>query len=340
MTEDIGVGIIGLGMGRHVLHVNGDDTSPFVVRGICDLDTEKLAECAAAHNVGLATSDYEELLARDDIDMIGVYSPDHLHCGHILAALNTRKHVIATKPMVNTMAEAQQVVAAVRRSGKKLLVAQTQRFRPEHLAAQKLLASGELGDLIFVQTSYVHDMRPVLATPGRDWRRDPLKKRWLVGAACHAIDLALGFGGDVDEVSAYANNGGVLEGRDGDNNFVVSLRFRNGAIGRVLALFSVVRPPRGFDVLGICGARGSILGTLVSMDSPDGVTESELPMDQELKRGHGGETGRILKHMEDCIVNDAAPMIDAVQAAKTLAVGLAAEESIETGGPVQASVDF
>ena len=42
MAKDIGVGVIGLGMGRHVLRVNGDDTSRFVVKGICDLDEEKM----------------------------------------------------------------------------------------------------------------------------------------------------------------------------------------------------------------------------------------------------------------------------------------------------------
>jgi len=335
MTDPIGIGIIGLGMGRHVLHVNEDDGSRFVVRGICDLDMEKLRDCAAAHEIGFVTSDHSELLQRDDIQLIGVYSPDHLHCEHILAALAAGKHVIVTKPMVNTMEEAERVIAAIRESGKKLLVAQTQRFRPEHLAVQELLASGKLGDLIFVQTGYVHDMRPVLATPGRDWRRDPSKKDWLVGAACHAIDLALWYGGEVAEVSAHANSGGVLEGREGHNNFVINLVFENGAIGRALALFSVVRPPRELDVLGVCGTLGSVAGTRVSMDGPDGVTESDLPLEEGLTKGHGGETARILRHMEDCIVNGEEPMIDAVQAAKTLAVAVAAQESIESGRSVR-----
>ena len=138
MTDDIGVGILGLGMGRHVLHVNGDDTSRLVVKGLCDLDTAKLGECAAAHGVGFVTSGYTELLKRDEIQLIGVYSPDHLHCEHILAALAAGKHVIVTKPMVNTMEEAERIIAAVRESGRKLLVAQTQRFRPEHLAVQNI----------------------------------------------------------------------------------------------------------------------------------------------------------------------------------------------------------
>ena len=340
MTKDIGIGVIGLGMGRSVLQANNDDGSRMVVTGVCDLNEGKMAECADTYGVGFTTTQYQRLVQRDDSEVIAVYSPDHLHCQHILAALAEGKHVIVTKPMVNTMEEAEQVVAAVQQSGKKQLVAQTQRFRPEHLAARDLLDRGELGDLIFLQTSYVHDMRPVLATPGRDWRKDPAKKDWLVGAACHAIDLALWFGGDVAEVSAYANSGGVLDGREGDNNFVINLRFTNGAIGRILALFSVVRPPPGLGVLGLCGTRGSIAGTRVSLDTAEGVVESELAVDAALAKGHGGETKRILKHLQDCILNDAAPMVDAVQAARTLAVALAVRDSIRTGASVRFRLEY
>lgn len=331
MTKDIGLGVIGLGMGRQALRVNQDRSSRMVVKGICDLDERKMEQHAREYHVPFTTTHYPELLQRDDIQVIAVYSPDHLHCAQILAALDAGKHVLVTKPMVNSMEEAAQVTAAVRETGRTLLVAQTQRFRPEHMAAKRLLDSGQLGKPVFVQTGYVHDMRPVLETPGRDWRRDPSRKDWLVGAACHAIDLALWFGGEVDAVSATADNGGVLRDRAGDNNFVINLRFSSGAIGRVLALFSVVRPPAGLDCLGICGTRGSIVGRHVSLDGSDGVVDSELPVDAAAERGHGGETERILRHLEDCLVNGLAPEVDAVQASKTLAVAVAARESVATG---------
>jgi len=340
MSEDIGIGVIGLGMGKHVLQVNRDPASRMTVRGICDLDETTLASCAGEYGINLTTTHYEELLRRDDIQMIGVYSPDHLHADQILAALAAGKHVIVTKPMVNTMAEAEQVIAAVRTSGRTLLVAQTQRFKPEYMAARRLLDNGEVGDVIFVQTGYVHDMRPVLSTPGRDWRRDPAKKDWLVGAACHAIDLALWFGGDVETVSASANKGSVLPDRKGGNNFLINLEFRNGAVGRVLVLFSVVRPPPGLDTLSVCGTRASIVGSRISRDGPDGVVETDLPAPEDEGKGHANETTRILRHMERCIAGDESPLVDAVQAAKTLAVALAAKASIEEGQSVPARMEF
>lgn len=340
MNKDIGIGVIALGLGRQVLQVNHDDRSRMVVTGICDLDERKLADCAAKHGVGFATTRYQELLVRDDIQVMAVYSPDHLHCEQILAALEAGKHVVVTKPMVNTMDEAERVIDAVRRSGKKLMIAETDRFVPEHLAAKGLVDSGKLGEPIFVEKDYVHDMRPVLTTPGRDWRNDPEKKSWLVGAACHAIDLVRWFGGDVEEVSAYANDKDVLGTRRGHNNFVLNLKFGNGALGRVLALFGVVRPPGALGGFAFCGTKGSIVGTRVSLDGPEGVTETDLEVEAEASAGHGGETARILAHLEDCIVNDSNPMLDAVQGAKTLAVSLAALESIEAGRPVKVRTEF
>ncbi|MBT3380340.1 MAG: Gfo/Idh/MocA family oxidoreductase [Lentisphaerae bacterium] len=340
MRKDIELGVIGLGMGKHVLRVNHDATSRMIVRGICDLDERKLSDHAREHDIELATTHYEALLERDDIQVVGIYSPDHLHADQILAALAAGKHVVVTKPMVNSMAEAEQVIAAVRRSGKTLLVAQTQRYRPENMATKRLLDAGEIGDVVFVQTGYVHDMRPVLATPGRDWRRDPAKKDWLVGAACHAIDLALWFGGNVDTVSAYANDGNVLPDREGGNNFLINLTFQNGAVGRVLALFSAVRPPPGLSTISVCGTRGSVVGSRVSRDGPDGVEESELPVEDSAGGGHASETTRILRHMERCIIGEECPEVSAVQAARTLAVAIAAKESIRTGKSVRPRMAF
>ena len=340
MDKDIGIGVIALGLGRQVLQVNGDNRSRMAVKGVCDLDEQKLADCAERHDVGFTTTDYRELLVRDDIQVMAVYSPDHLHCEQILAALEAGKHVVVTKPMVNTMDEAERAIDAARRSGKKLMIAETDRFVPEHMAAKALVDEGKLGEPIFVEKDYVHDMRPVLATPGRDWRSDPKKKGWLVGAACHAIDLVRWFGGNVEEVSAYANDKGVLDTRSGDSNFVLNLKFENGALGRVLALFGVVRPPDALGGFAFCGTKGSISGTRVSLDGPDGVTESDLEVEDEASAGHGGATARILAHLEDCIVDDRRPMLDAIEGAKTLAVSLAALESIETGRPVKVRTEF
>jgi predicted dehydrogenase len=338
MVKDIGIGVVGLGMGRNVLHVNALADSRLTVRGICDTDVDRLTQVAGEHDIDFATADYDALLGRDGIDIIGVYTPDALHCEQILAALDAGKHVVATKPMVNTVEEAEAVVAAVRRTGLKLLVGETVRFNVRNMAAKALVDSGRIGDPLFVEAHYVHDMRPVIAkTP---WRDDPLNKRFLVGSACHPIDHVMWFGGEVAEVSAFGQDSGLLEGRVALNNFVLNLTFTSGAIGRVLGLYGVVHPPLPMEGFGICCTRGSIAGPRYTVDSPEGVTEHELEVAPDPYAGHGGQTVRYMKHLEDCIVHDKEPMVDAVQGARTTAVSYAALESIETGRSVVARMVF
>ena len=338
MVKDIGVGVVGLGMGRNVLNVNALADSRLIVRGICDMDEDRLAKVAGEHDIDLATASYDVLLGREDIDIIGVYSPDTLHCEQILKALDAGKHVVVTKPMVNTIEEAEKVVAAVRRAGKKLLVGETVRFDVRNMAAKELVDSGRIGDPIFVEAHYIHDMRPVIAkTP---WRNDPMNKRFLVGSACHPIDHVMWFGGEVTEVSAFGQDSGLLEGRAALNNFVLNLTFSSGAIGRVLGLYGVVHPPLPMEDFGICCTGGSIAGSKYTVDAPDGVTEHELEVASDPYAGHGGQTVRYMKHLEDCIVNDSDPLVDAVQGARTTAVSTAALESIETGRSVVARMEF
>src|SRR3954464_11895902 len=99
LMKEIGVGVIGLGMGKNMLAINNDPSSRLQVRALCDTDATRLEQLRSQHNISFATTHYQELLARPDIDVVGIYSPDHLHIEHIAAAAAAGKHIICTKPM-------------------------------------------------------------------------------------------------------------------------------------------------------------------------------------------------------------------------------------------------
>ena len=69
--------------------------------------------------------------------------------------------MVCTKPMVTTLEDAKRLVSLVRRTKRKFLVGQTMRFDRQFQAAHQLLADGDLGELIALESYYVHDMRPV-----------------------------------------------------------------------------------------------------------------------------------------------------------------------------------
>ena len=77
--EKIGVGIIGLGMGQSMFGIKQIPDTALEILGICDTDADRLESIRSEHNVLFATTDYRELLQRDEIDVVGIYTPDPLH---------------------------------------------------------------------------------------------------------------------------------------------------------------------------------------------------------------------------------------------------------------------
>ncbi len=332
MGKEIGVGVIGLGMGANMLAINQDATSSMQVRALCDSDTERLEQLGKEHEIPHLTTDYQELALQPDVDVVGIYSPDHLHMRHIEAAVAAGKHIICTKPMVVSLEEARRVVQLVKRAGLKFLVGQTSRFKPPYMAAHKLFEDGDLGRPLFAEAHYVHDMRPVMDRTG--WRHEA-PQDWLYGGACHPIDLLRWFFGDVDEVFTYASCSHMDDRYPSDkhDNFLINLRFRSGVMARILAVYGLVEPPLPMQGLSIFGDKGSFVNDQLVLDKIEG--QPEFSMEFRREAGHGQEVLRYMRHFEVCLREDMRPLIDEVAGAKVIATASACWDSIRTGLPAK-----
>ena len=328
--KEIGVGVIGLGMGRNMLAINQDATSRMEVRAICDTNPALLQQVQAQHNVAFTTTEYQALLDRPDIDVVGIYSPDHLHMAQIEAAAAAGKHIICTKPMVVSLAEAQATVRLVRQHKIKFMVGQTSRFVPEFVAAKKLYDDGDLGRPLWAEAHYVHDMRAVLdRTP---WRHEQ-PQDFLYGGACHPIDLLRWFFGNVEEVFVHAAQSNFDPRYTRHDNFLINLRFHSGAIARVLAVFGLVEPPLPMLGLGIYGDKGSIVNDQVVLDKLAG--QPILKMNFGHEKGHGREVLRYMRHFEACLIEDKQPLINELEGAQVIATIAACWDSIQSGLPAK-----
>jgi predicted dehydrogenase len=333
--KDIGVGVIGLGMGRQMLAINNDPASRLQVRAICDQNEALLQQLKDQYKLPFASADYTDILARPDISVVGIYTPDDLHMQHIEAAAEAGKHIICTKPMVVSRTEARRVVALVRQTQIKFMVGQTSRFVPRFMAAKKLYDDGDLGQPLFAEAHYVHDMRPVLdRTP---WRHEH-PQDFLYGGACHPIDLLCWFFGDVEEVFVYAGQSNIDSRYPGYDNFLINLRFHSGLIGRVLAAFGLVEPPLPMLSLGLYGSKGTIVDEALVLDKIAGQPTLKLTFERE--QGHGHEVWRYMRHFEECLLQDRKPLIDEVAGAKVIAAIAACWESIHTGLPARVDNEF
>ena len=107
------IAIVGCGIGRsHVLEGIVPNAGKFKLLAACDINTERLAAFAKEFDVPRTTIRFDDLLAMDDLDIIDICTPPGLHRQQVLAALAAGKHVICEKPLVGSLADVDEIIAA------------------------------------------------------------------------------------------------------------------------------------------------------------------------------------------------------------------------------------
>lgn len=330
------VGIVGLGMGQNLLPANKSPNYPVMIQGVCDLVAEKTAAAKRDFGVEFATDSFEAILERDDIDIVAIYTPDHMHRDQVVQALEAGKHVLVTKPMTVSTAESEAVIAAVKRTGKRVMPAQSQRFTLPHMAARRYIDDGEFGHIYFVAADYYQDLRPVYDyTP---WRYK-VPQDFIYGGLSHNIDIMRFLKGEITEVSAYGSYSG-LDLRYPKNTFetfAINVRFADGSIGR-MAMAPGVRPPLPNIYVQVFGTKATFVRDQLVLDSLEGkpilnfeFADARLPSTEM----------RVLLNFADAILADKPQAVDEVDGARITAVGDAITASIKAGGaPTKVRLDF
>lgn len=153
--SELRAGVIGTGFIGPV-HVEALRRLGVRVTALCDVPGR--AE-ASARRLGIprACTEYGDLLAAEDVDVVHIASPNRLHCEMAQAALAAGKHVVCEKPLATTTAETARIVAAARRSRAVFAVNYNVRFYAAVLQMRRMVERGELGDIIHVHGSYLQD---------------------------------------------------------------------------------------------------------------------------------------------------------------------------------------
>ncbi len=147
----VGLGVIGVGwMGMPNLELFLEEPLARVV-AVCDVDANHLAEAASKVNAKygnrdcFATSRFEDVLARADVDAVCLSLPDHWHGPASVAALAAGKDVYGEKPLAHSLAESLAICAAVERFGRVWQTGSWQRSIPHFRQACELVRGGCLG---------------------------------------------------------------------------------------------------------------------------------------------------------------------------------------------------
>jgi len=150
---------------------------------------------ASAHKWGWGASatDWREVIARDDIDVVDIVTPGDTHAEIAVAALQAGKHVLCEKPLANTVAEAEamaQAAEAAAERGVRSMVGFTYRRVPAATFARDLVAAGRLGQIRQVRAEYLQDWLTDADAP-LTWRleKEHAGSGALGDIGAHAVDL-------------------------------------------------------------------------------------------------------------------------------------------------------
>jgi predicted dehydrogenase len=155
-------------------------------------DPAQVAQAASRYGWSRAATDWRSVIEDDTVDIVDICVPGHLHCEIAVAALAAGKHVLVEKPLANTIAEAEAMVAAAAHAatrGVRAMVGFNYRRVPALAMARDLIAGGRLGTVRQVRVSYLQDWLVDDSAP-MTWRmrKDAAGSGALGDLGSHAVD--------------------------------------------------------------------------------------------------------------------------------------------------------
>lgn len=155
------VAVIGGGIGRsHIADGYVPNADRFEVTAICDINPERSAALAAEFAIPRQIPSFDDVLAAPDIDVVDICTPPLLHYPQVIAALAAGKHVICEKPLVGSLREIDEVIAAEAEAPGLLMPVFQYRFGNGAQKVKRIIESGLAG-------------KPYLGTAETLWKRGP-----------------------------------------------------------------------------------------------------------------------------------------------------------------------
>jgi myo-inositol 2-dehydrogenase / D-chiro-inositol 1-dehydrogenase len=217
-------------------------------RFVSTIHAESLRSCAHARLIAVASptsghveefarkfgitrhfTDYHDLLALPELDMVVVGAPNHLHCQIAVDAAAAGKHVVMEKPLCLSLAEADRMIDACHRAKVKLMYAEELCFAPKYVRLKQLLDSGALGHATLIKQSEKHDGPHA----PHFWDVERSGGGVTMDMGCHGIEFFRWMLGRPKIKSVYAQMSTQVHmaKTKGDDNAIIIVEFENGVIG-------------------------------------------------------------------------------------------------------------
>ncbi|MEB9736955.1 Gfo/Idh/MocA family oxidoreductase (plasmid) [Bacillus cereus] len=330
------VGIIGCGSIAQHRHLPEYEANPYVqIVAVCDSNKQRAKEIANKYGVNMYT-DYNELINCEELDAVSVCTPNHLHAAISIAALQAGIHVLCEKPIATSKADAEMMIGAAEKSGKKLMIGHNQRFVASHQKAKQLIKSGAIGKIYSFRTAFGHSGPENWSVDGKEcWFFK--KEEAFLGAmgdlGVHKADLIRYIlNEEITEVGAFVETSAKTFSNV-DDCAVCILKSESGIIGTLAASWSYVSKEDNSTI---------IYGEKATLRLEDDPTNSLIiqykngeVVKYELNKIQSNATvcqsnSHVIEQFVDSVLSNKEPLINGVEGMKSLEVILAAIQSSET----------
>lgn len=330
--------MIGLGVWGEA-HLEAYSNTPGArLVAICDVNKTVLDYRAGSYGPVFATTDYRELLAREEVEAVSVVTPDFLHREIAVAAIEAGKHVILEKPMATSVEDAEAIAAAAERAGVKVMVDFHNRWNPAMVAAKEAIVRGEMGEL---QMASIR-LNDTIYVPTKmlSWA-DASTVVWFLGS--HSVDLARWLFDD-EVVRVYAvSRSEVLANRDIDTPdfFHYILELSRGGVAHLENCWIMSESmPTVFDFkVELIGSAGTIFADCSSHRTVQKYTMEEAAYPDVAVRTniHGRPGGfgiESIRHFVRAVVAGEGLLVSLEDGVQNTRVLVAVHQSAEKGQPV------
>ena len=324
---------------------------------VCDINPQNAQQRAEAWGVPdeRVFTDYHDLLALADVDLVEILTPHHLHYQHTLDAAAAGKHISLQKPMAINLAQADEMIAAADQAGVIFKVFENFIFYPPVMRAKELIDAGEIGEPITIRIKSNAATSPNawdIPLEAWAWRFDPAScggGPLVFDDGHHKFSLAWFFMGDIaEQVHAWIGQFPIFsEGETGglDSPAIVSFKFPGNRLGSLEVVYSpeLIVDTHHYaqdDRIEITGTKGVIWVTRghgKMMDIPPVILYKDMKTLTFSDMPVGWEHSFInsTRHFIDAYFAGEPPSLTGVQGREILRFALAAQQSAQSGQSVK-----
>lgn len=247
----VGAGHIGK---RHAEMIRREDEAELVAL----VDVRTVEECDATHFGVPFFSSIDELLASNvEFDVVNICTPNGLHAGQSLAALEAKKHVVVEKPMGLSKDNCEQVIFKSLQMSKNVFCVMQNRYSPPSEWIKQVVSDGILGDIFMVQLNCYWNRDDRYYKKGGWKGTKDLDGGTLFTQFSHFIDIMYWLFGDIKNIQGKFNDYTHKESTDFEDSGMVNFEFVNGGMG-CINYSTAVAMQNLESSMTIIGSKGSV----------------------------------------------------------------------------------